>query len=89
MGFAVIGTFISLYFCQQWLDDGGIHPDRARLAVLCDAHIVRLDAGCFGGVKVAVVSLLVETAGLLLLWLADGTDSAGRRTAFTPGLGVH
>ncbi len=32
-------------FCQQWLDDGGIHPDRVWRCVCTDAHIVRLDAG--------------------------------------------
>lgn len=48
-GFAVIGTFISLLFCQQWLTMAD-SPDRVWRACT-DAHAVRLMPDCFGGVK--------------------------------------
>lgn len=32
-------------FCQQRLDDGGVHPDRVWRGVCADAHSVWLDAG--------------------------------------------
>ncbi len=69
VGFAVIGTFVSSTLPAK---DGRwralLLP---RLAAICrDARHVWLDAGPFWRREMAIVSLLVETVGLLLLWQA-------------------
>ncbi len=74
VGFAVIGTFVSLYFPAK---DGRwralLLP---RLAAhLSDARHVWLDAGPFWRRESGDFSLLVETVGLLLLWQAPGAWS--------------
>ncbi len=74
VGFAVIGTFVSLSLPAK---DGRwralLLP---RLAAHCrDARHVWLDAGPFWRRESGIVSLLVETVGLLLLWQAPGGGS--------------
>lgn len=71
IGFGVIATFITLYFSQRGWAGAAM---TLTLYSLGFAGIRLVTGNCitrFGGLKVALVSFIVETVGLFLLWHAD------------------
>jgi len=71
IGFGVISTFITLYFASRDWSGAAFALTLFSLGFV----IVRLGFGRyitrFGGLKVALMSFVLECAGLLLIWQAD------------------
>ena len=97
VGFAAIGTFTSLWFAERnWGTGGGalcaFGCAVGRVRILCGALLGRL-----GGRRVAVASLAIEVAGLLLMGFSTSGTMALAGAALTgcgcslvfPALGVE
>ncbi|MBU2702787.1 MFS family permease [Sporomusaceae bacterium BoRhaA] len=70
VGFAILGAFISLYFKDQGWPYAGIGLSLFGIGFVISRILFSSLPDKIGGVKVALVSLVVETVGQGLLWIA-------------------
>ncbi|GAA4505126.1 MFS transporter [Gluconacetobacter tumulicola] len=97
VGFGAISACLSLYFADRHWDGAALGLMVFGLVFVLVRLLFSRQIGLRGGMKVAVVSLLVEVGGLLLLWRSSDVPSADLGAALTgagfslvfPALGVE
>lgn len=96
-GFGTIATFITLFYASRNWPDAALSLTLFGVAFIGTRLIFANVINRFGGFRVAMVSFVVEVAGLILLWLAPVPHLALAGAALTgcgfalvfPALGVE
>jgi MFS family permease len=97
VGFGVVTTFIALLFAARNWGSASLAFTAFGVAFIVARLLFAHLPDKIGGARVALVCALIETAGLLLIWQADGVMMAYAGAAFTgfgyslcfPGFGVE
>ncbi|MEH6308670.1 MFS transporter [Olivibacter sp. CPCC 100613] len=86
MGFGTLSTFITLYYAFNRWNQAAICITAFSLFFVLGRLLFAKSINRFGGLRVAIVSMAVESVGLLILWLATEPSIAVLGASFT-GLG--
>jgi MFS family permease len=97
VGFGAVTTFAALLFADRGWTQGWLAYSAYAVAFILARVFFSHAADRFGGAKVALVFVLIETAGQALMWLAAGPGLALLGAALTgfgfslvyPGFGVE
>ncbi len=86
IGFGTLSTFITLYYAYQHWDQAASCITAFSVLFIAGRLFFAGAINKYGGIKVSIVCLTVESLGMLVLWLATSSDQALFGAALT-GLG--
>jgi MFS family permease len=86
VGFGTIASFITLYYASRHWSDPAFALTAYGIAFITSRLLFIDTIDQWGGYRVAIAALIIECAGLLILWLAP-TASAALLGALVTGLG--
>jgi MFS family permease len=86
IGFGVIAAFIALYYANRQWPDASLSLTLFGVAFVAARLLFAWTINKWGGYRVAIVSLAIECAGLLILWLG-ATPLAAKIGATISGFG--
>lgn len=97
VGFGVIATFITLYFAAHSWQGAAFTLSLFSVGFICVRLVLGNTITRFGGVPVSLACFIIESLGLLLIWLAPSAWMAGVGAFLTgsgfslvfPALGVE
>ncbi len=97
VGFGVIATFITLYFAAHSWQGAAFTLSLFSVGFICVRLVLGNTITRFGGVPVSLACFIIESLGLLLIWLAPSAWIAGVGAFLTgsgfslvfPALGVE
>ena len=77
VGFGVIATFITLYFAAHSWQGAAFTLSLFSVGFICVRLVLGNTITRFGGVPVSLACFIIESLGLLLIWLAPSAWMAG------------
>ncbi len=97
VGYSVLATFVTLYYASRHWDGAALCLTAFGVAFIAARLLFIRTIAHYGGFAVAIVCLIVESGGVLLLWLSGSSTMAMIGAALTgwgyslvfPALGVE